>query len=481
MLENYTSITSNVVNQFILINENGLIIENDSIVFKDVIKKHIQELHPFFEIIPQLIIKKDETTLFKCVNINYNNTDYIVDVTLKIFKEDENALLIIDDLTRHYNNHQSVAQVRNESVINSQILSFKNQLLEKKEAFKNNFLTNFSHELRMPISHINDICEFIEDTELTQTQRYNLGIIKDTNSQLQYIINDILDISRIETGRFATQVNRFDLFSLLENANTIYSQKSQEKGLEFSYSAAKDCVQFFDGDEYRLKQILNNLIINAIKFTIDGGIKLKVSCTKKAKDLATLTFEVKDTGVGIEKDKLDSIFTSFYQIANKASNKGTGLGLAITKQLVSALNGTIDVKSTPNKGTSFIVTIDYGISENQTSDKKADTSKNLDLPKLLIADASVELHKELQNHLSNKYNVYFVTTGDSVIESLYRINYDLILLNVKLPTMDGIDTLRYIRFSENTTFEDIPIIMVSHDRNSTNKKSELNSSLFCFI
>jgi len=384
MLENYTSITSNVVNQFILINENGLIIENDSIVFKDVIKKHIQELHPFFEIIPQLIIKKDETTLFKCVNINYNNTDYIVDVTLKIFKEDENALLIIDDLTRHYNNHQSVAQVRNESVINSQILSFKNQLLEKKEAFKNNFLTNFSHELRMPISHINDICEFIEDTELTQTQRYNLGIIKDTNSQLQYIINDILDISRIETG-------------------------------------PKDCVQFFDGDEYRLKQILNNLIINAIKFTIDGGIKLKVSCTKKAKDLATLTFEVKDTGVGIEKDKLDSIFTSFYQIANKASNKGTGLGLAITKQLVSALNGTIDVKST------------------------------------------------LQNHLSNKYNVYFVTTGDSVIESLYRINYDLILLNVKLPTMDGIDTLRYIRFSENTTFEDIPIIMVSHEFNEKQK------------
>jgi len=150
----------------------------------------------------------------------------------------------------------------------------------------------------MPINHINDICDFIEDTKLTQTQRYNLGIIKDTNNQLQYIINDILDISRIETGRFATQTNRFDLFSLLESINTIYTQKAREKNLEFSYSVGKNCPQFFNGDEYRLKQILNNLIINAIKFTVRGNVKLNVSAKKKTKELTTVIFEVKDTGVG---------------------------------------------------------------------------------------------------------------------------------------------------------------------------------------
>jgi len=133
------------------------------------------------------------------------------------------------------------------------------------------------------------------------------------------------------------------------------------------------------------------------------------------------------------------------------------------------VNGEIDVKSTLGKGTTFTVAIDYIKSEDQTADKKADTNNNEDLPKLLIAEASTEYHKELQTFFSNKYNVYFVTTGDSVIESLYRIKYDLIILNVKLPTMDGIDTLRYIKFSENSTFEDVPIIMLS---NEFNKKQE---------
>lgn len=485
MLNSYIDPHINIINQFIIIDKKGIVIENESPFFGKTIGKSIKTLHPFFESINIPSKNEKQEFNFKCINIIFNDKSFVIDITIKTFKNDENSLIIIDDLTNHYNSFQKVAQIRNESIINTQLLNYKNHILQEKERFKNRFIRSFSHEIRIPINAMNRMCLLLKNTNLSQTQRYNLNVVNNINDQLKNIINDILDISRIETGYFEIQTIPFNIHDAINHINTISKQKCIEKGLDFICEIDKTCPTFLDGDQYRLTQILTNLTGNAIKFTTSGTIKLEVIVKNKTKNNIQLDFKISDTGIGIKKQELNTIFEGFYQIKEeKIKNRGIGLGLSIVKHLSSALEGTITVNSEIKKGTIFTISLPYLISKNQTLDKKVlEEKKQLENAlKILVADPFSKAEKELEAIFSQKkYILNFVESGDAVIENLYRTKYDAVIMNVKLPKTDGLDTVRYIRLSEDADFKDIPVIMVSTNNNDDDERKSMHNKASAYI
>ncbi len=484
MLNDYNTDYRDSVNQIIVINETGIILDNNSTLFSNTNEKHVSELHPFFETIPALLTNKNATHEFNCVNLNIDSRNYTVDITLKTFKEDNNSIVILHDLTKQYDAYQKVAQLRNESKIQSEILAFKNELLEKKEAFKNSFIANFSHEIRMPINTISGSTIILENSNLSQSQLYNLKVIKSTNEKLKYMINDILDLSKIETGFLSIVENELSLVDELQTIIDIYAKKCEYKGLTLKTEIDKKCPKYVISDKFRLAQISGNLIGNAIKFTNSGSVSLTVKLISKTKKIAKLEFTVKDTGIGIEEDKIDFIFDSFYQINNKQANKGAGLGLAIVKRLVEALGGTIKVTSTLNKGTEFTVILPLKIAENQVKKStviQPKTKKTYDY-RVLVGETVKKDQVAIATLLNDAgYDCVIVDNGDDVINQLHKSKFDIVLTNLRLPKMDGFDVTRYIRFSEFIQFSNIPIIAIADKPNKKEEASCLDKQINSYI
>ena len=484
MLEKYDISYKNKTNQILIVDKEGRVLDFESEIFKNAKGKNIGDLHPFFVTILKLLNEENKEHRFQGININIDGEIKTIDAVLHTNSKSENAVIVFQDLTTHYIKYQKVAQLRNEAEIKAQLLAFNNNLLQERDSFKDNFIANFSHEIRMPLNTISGFSILLEDTNLEQTQRYNLNIIKNTNDKLKVMINEILDISKIETGHFIEHEIRYNLLEELNVLIEIYTKKCEKKGLKLNYKIDKNCPKYVISDKYRLAQIASNLIGNALKFTTTGTIDLEVKCKSINKETASIEYTIKDTGIGIAKDQLDKIFNSFHQISNNLYNSGSGLGLAIVKKLVTALNGDITVDSELGKGTTFKVTLDYKIASNQEDDKtvtKVSKSTSDYEYKILFAEPLKKDQAEFLKILNatKKYDVVIVENGDSIVEELFKSHYDLVVLNIKLPTMDGIDTTRYIRYSEYSTFSNIPIIVVSNnpskEEESYCKKRRINS------
>ncbi|WP_055436044.1 hybrid sensor histidine kinase/response regulator [Lacinutrix algicola] len=468
MLENYTIPYNETTNQILLISDEGVIIDAESILFKNCIGKSIDSLHPFFYSIVGLLTQKNKTYNFECVNLELDGTNYTIDATLYINNEKEPSVFVFQELTKQYILLQKAAQKRNVAEIKSQLLSFNNSILQEKEAFKNKFIANFSSEIKTPVNTINGFVSLLENTNLEQSQRYNLDVIKNTNDKLKTMISDIIDISKIEADYFPIRPIRYNLHEELNLITTIFTQKCKEKGLTLKYNIDPECPKYVIADKYRLAQIVNNIIGNAIKFTPTGSIELTTECVKKTDDSATLLFKVKDTGVGIEQKEIDSIFNSFHQITNSLVNNGVGLGLTITKKLIHALKGTITLESEIGVGSTFSIALDFKIAKNQKDDatitKTSKTTSENDF-KILLADPLRDNQEKLLTIISKLKNcdVVVIEDGDQVIEELYKTTFDLVILNLKLPTTDGLDTTRYIRHSEYKDINKIPIVVISEN------------------
>ena len=466
MLENYSTSYKETVNQMLLINAVGIILDSQSVLFKDCIGKPIEYLHPFFYSIKDLLPQKNKTFNFECINLELNGVNYTIDAILYTNNEKEPSVLVFQELTKQYVQYQKAAQKRNVAEIKSQLLDYNNIILQEKEVFKNTFIANFSHEIKMPVNTINGFISLLENTNLEQNQRYNLDVIKNTNDKLKIMVNDIIDISKIETLRFSILPIRYNLLEELNVIVAIYSIKCKEKGLTINVNIDPECPKYVIADKHRLAQIVNNLVGNAIKFTPIGTIELTAKCLTKSNDSATLLFSVKDTGIGIEKDQIDYIFNGFHQINNSIINNGAGLGLAITRKLVHALDGEIKVKSKIGEGSIFSVTLDFKIATNQKEDKiitKTSKATANNEVKILLAEPLIGNQKKLLNIISKLKNcdVVIVENGDEVIEELYKTAYNILILNLKLPTMDGLDTTRFIRHSDYKEINKIPIVVIS--------------------
>ena len=331
--------------QYILVDDSGCILESDETILP--VKKNdlLQNSHPFFEILSSLLLIENERFDFSCINLNFEDLLFITDVTIHSQNKNEN-LVIIEDLTKHYSNYQLAAQTRNESIINSQILELKNEYLLEKETFKNNFIANFSHQLRNPITASLIFSKLLlKNNQLNDEQKNYLGIVLSSNKDLKDRIENILDISKIQSGKLKLVDKVFNFKEILKDIVSAYKILASNKSLKFNISIDERLPDYLRGDSARLKQVIENLLSNAITFTNHGSIDLKVSLNYIRARKANIQIEVIDTGCGIPPNKLDFIFERFTKIESTIENENTaGLGLSITEHIISEMNGNITVK-----------------------------------------------------------------------------------------------------------------------------------------
>jgi len=334
---------------------------------------------------------------------------------------------------------------------------------------KENFMANMSHEIRTPMNAILGFTNLLLKESLNEKSKKFVNSIQNSGESLLAIINDILDFSKVEAGMMRIESNPFSLRGLLHSVETMFSARVQLKSLRLTADVEKSIPDVLKGDAVRLTQIIVNLVNNSIKFTNSGGIKISITTVEREGDSINISFSVKDTGIGIPPNKIDSIFERFQQGDEDTTRKygGTGLGLSIVKQLVELQNGTIRVSSVQNEGTEFFFTIPYTISKELTEqgDFKILTNNEIQLNKsnikILVAEDNA-MNQSLMKYLLDDWNLDFdiVNNGEEAIEALKQKKYSLLLMDIQMPQMDGYTATMKIR---NELKSDIPIIaMTAH-------------------
>ncbi|UFH31861.1 response regulator [Chryseobacterium sp. C-71] len=318
---------------------------------------------------------------------------------------------------------------------------------------KENFLANMSHEIRTPLSGILGFTNLLQKRSLDETSKEFVSSIQRSGENLMAIINDILDLSKIEAGMMRITAGIFSINGLINSVETLFLERAKEKGITISSKVNAAIPDTLNGDATRLTQILVNLIGNAIKFTHQGKINIEVFTQSKTQNQITLGFTISDTGIGIEKEKLDEVFERFNQGEDSITRNfgGTGLGLSIVKNLIVLQNGNIEVSSEPGKGTTFSFYIPYEISEEQIKtvhpvdpDYFKDKS-NAPLRVLVVDDNAI--NQSLMKHLLSQWNINFdiANNGLEAVEFLRNNDCDLVLMDIQMPQMDGYAATQQIR------------------------------------
>nr|WP_321237445.1 ATP-binding protein [uncultured Psychroserpens sp.] len=350
------------------------------------------------------------------------------------------------------------------------IIEEQKKKVEQSEKYKEQFLANMSHEIRTPMHAISGMTNILERNEHPKSQDVFLKAMRTSSENLVVILNDVLDLSKIEAGKLEIENISMNLESVVENVIQILKFKAEEKGLILSYEISEDTPALVMGDPTRLNQILINLVGNAIKFTEKGTVDILVSSAGNQ-----LHFEIKDTGIGIPKDKHESIFGAFEQAKESTSRYygGTGLGLNISKQLVDLQNGKIWVESSENKGSTFYFELPLAIPETDaisqsfiSEDKLKAMAKSLKGIRILIAEDNPFNQMIAQDDLSyyiENLTIDTVENGALAIEQFKTNTFDLILMDVQMPEMNGFEATKNIRAIEKlerrTT--NIPIIAMT--------------------
>lgn len=329
------------------------------------------------------------------------------------------------------------------------------------------FLANMSHEIRTPMNAIKGMTDILIRRNPKEYQKEYLNGIKHSSESLLVIINDILDVSKIEAGKVQLENNPFSVNEVVNNVHTIMQFKAQEKGLQLKKNIPIQEINV-KGDVTRLRQILINLIGNAIKFTEKGMVTTTMKLEQDAEKL-NLHFIVSDTGIGIEKDAMDRIFESFEQAYSDISRKfgGTGLGLSISKKLVEMHNGKIWVESEKHKGSHFHFIIPYAIAATKTEGIIADLHSNIadalkDIRILLVEDNAFNIviaTEELTDAIEGVY-VEVAENGLIAVEKLKSLTFDIILMDVQMPVMNGFEATKIIR-NLGSEKANIPIVAMT--------------------
>ncbi|AIZ40889.1 hybrid sensor histidine kinase/response regulator [Cellulophaga baltica] len=494
MLDQYQKeyATQNV--QFILVDEKGTILETDQAFLKLEINSSIFDVHAFFYTFESIKDTLENALLFSCVHIHFKDEDYVTDI--RFVKKEEGYLIIITDYTSHYTEYQAIAQTRNESIINGELVAIKNAELEERENFKNSFIRNFSHELRNPLTSIISITKILSDTALTNQQQDMVTFLQQSNANLKQLLDDILSISMISSGRLKLRENIFSLSQLFDLLRFTYKTRALDNNIEFAVNVDKKIVDLVEGDRLRLFQVLTNLLDNAFKYTQTGSIRLDIQLNQKRANRLNLRFEIVDTGVGISVENQTAIFESFSQLSgeqNSDAPRGTGLGLSIVKGLLNLMDSEIKVISNVGEGSSFYFDLTLKqplattsktsiITPRKKKDKKAKfrTDKKF---RILLAEDDINVQTVLFKSLldTNYFYIDLVSDGALVMEKLINEEYDLLLIDINLPNVTGDQVARLIRDFPFKNIKSIPIIGITaysyEDDFKAFKKSGMNAVL----
>ncbi|MCI3937152.1 ATP-binding protein [Chryseobacterium aahli] len=397
----------------------------------------------------------------------------ITDITAKIYKS---RRLQMADLSKKNAEMGSKAKLYDISLLALLVLSgsiigyhiirqFKRQHLLIKELdvaerkasvaaqTKENFLANMSHEIRTPLSGILGFTNLLQKRPLDETSKEFVSSIQRSGENLMAIINDILDLSKIEAGMMRITPGIFSINGLVNSVETFFVERAKEKGLKISSKIDTSIPDTLIGDATRLTQILVNLIGNAIKFTHHGSIIIEIYNKQQSENEVIIAFKISDTGIGIDKEKLNEVFERFNQGEDSTTRNygGTGLGLSIVKSLILLQNGDIEVTSEQGKGTTFHFYIPYTIAKEQLNlVPKIDTDYFKDITnsplKVLIVDDNA-INQSLMKHLLSQWNIDFDTANNGLeaVEFLRNNDCDLVLMDIQMPQMDGYVATQTIR------------------------------------
>ncbi|MGZ3758155.1 MAG: ATP-binding protein, partial [Mucilaginibacter sp.] len=366
--------------------------------------------------------------------------------------------------------------------------SFLEQLIKSKEAaessrrIKEVFLANMSHELRTPVAGILGLIEMFKKTELTDQQLNMLNLLDTSSQSLLGVINDVLDISKIEAGKLNIVRAPHNLHEVVKAVYSLLKFKADKKEIELVLEMEPGIPQYIEVDSLRLNQILMNLLSNAINFTDRGYVKFKVAVLRSQKDKVKLCFSVEDTGIGIASNKLNTIFESFQQAENDTSNKygGTGLGLAIVKKLIELKGGELGVSSQIGKGSVFKFSNWFTLAEAPSNEHKNNAVNrelsSLNGVKILVAEDNT-VNQFMLSKLLKDWNVKvdIVDNGKKVLDKLSSNDYDLILMDTHMPELNGYDTAKAIRLDFDEPKRKTPIISLSAS-SLDNEKSEAKAA-----
>lgn len=352
-------------------------------------------------------------------------------------------------------------------------------------ATKEQFMANMSHEIRTPMNSILGFTEQAIKKPSTKTQEKQLNVVKSASEHLMKIINDILDFSKLEAAKLKIEAVPFNPKMVIDETFQMLQVQAEKKGLEFSCSFQGALPNELIGDPLRLKQILVNLLGNAIKFTNEGKVIMEVNPEPKSSDKMALKVKVSDTGIGIPPGQLHSIFEDFVQADTETSRTygGTGLGLAIAKRLIEHQNGLIEATSRINEGSTFSFSIPYTIGKtNETTlgqNTVQTTAKQVDQLLALIVDDE-EYNRLLLTTMLDNWGVAYLeaTNGKEAITMLNEHPIDLVLMDVRMPVMDGLKATTYIR---NDMQLDVPIVALTAATAEKDIQNCLNAGMNQFI
>ena len=396
----------------------------------------------------EYIIKGEEIGEFDF--ISKNGTHKIVKYNAVRIKPDFNLSIMMDiSEEKRISEELKKAKLSAEDAMNS----------------KQQFLSNMSHEIRTPMNSIVGFTKILLKTNVNDIQKEYLHAIKTSGEVLIVLINDILDLAKVDAGKMVFEKRIFKLDESISTIIHLFEHKTQEKKIELIKEYNKKIPLRLKGDSSRLHQILLNLLSNAVKFTSIGSVTVCVDLLDEDDEKVTIEFSIKDTGIGIPENKIDKIFDNFEQVSPITSRVfgGTGLGLAISKRLVELQGGSISVKSVLGKGSDFTFILDF----EKTSDPYEIESENIEFVKeiknlnvLVVEDVMLNqlLIKTILSDFGFKYDV--ADNGIIAIDKLHANTYDIILMDLMMPELNGFETTEYIR---NTMDSKIPIIALTAD------------------